>query len=289
MYQLNRDSRPEGMLRCVSFLLLACLAPLLHADSITSLLFTVAQAAVGPVNVSKGTQGVPLCSHSAAETAVCSADGANAKVKLTNGDGGFTQATAGTNSLIGAVANGVYLFTILGPTATEIPLIIKGSTETSDNGSSSVGATQVAIDSVDDGTLGVTSFAETFSSSYGCTQSLKFLANVPCTELQGDFALHTTVLAETYSELAAGVTTIDGLSFTAAALGGNDASALIDPIVEIDPNFPGANQFQLIASPGVLSTPEPNLTVMVAFAFFVGIVCKRKKQFRTVTWLNGQG
>jgi hypothetical protein len=74
--------------------------------------------------------------------------------------------------------------------------------------------------------------------------------------------------------------TIDGLSFPAVALGGNGASALIDPIVEIDPSFSQANQFELITSPGVLSTPEPASTLVVAIAFFVGTPYKCRKQLR---------
>jgi hypothetical protein len=196
--------------------------------------------------------------------ASCSSYGAFAQAIATNGTGGFVTATSGPYSLT-ATAELVYFFDVTGPTSTSVPIIFGGtSTETYSAGYmyseayiytvSATGTDNPVLDLYPTNNTALCS--EVSDPIATCAPAGAFSANLIV-------ATNTLYYVSLRATAALGTETID------------------DSTIAIDPSFNQANQFNLVASPGVFgsSVPEPTsfqLSFVLCAAFAVVLVKDRK-------------
>jgi len=184
-----------------------------------------------------------VCTQSNTTYAACSSGGSTAVANVTNGTGGLASVSLGSNTTAGAAVTEYYMY-LQGPTNVQVPIIINGMASTADNGSD-VGVSYAAYYIYQDSTKGFSYFGQYFASQNTCA----FLpSNCMST---GSFSLNTTLTSDTVFFV-----------FFEAAAGGTNASALIDPTIQVDPSFAQASQFSVVANPGVFApvsntVPEP--------------------------------
>jgi hypothetical protein len=193
--------------------------------------------------------------------------------------GGAATVSLGSDVTVGASATGTYFFTIQGPSSVTVPLIITGTTETRDNGTSNLAASIILLIPVSgDVSAGSVNY---FSSAYGCAVVDQQNPGATCNLSGSQFAIDASALSDS----------INALKFIAAASLGFNAFATVDPIVSIDPSFAGANEFTLVANPGVLPSPPPNseapepssLSLLaIGFWSIVQLMNKQLTQHRTL-------
>jgi len=180
-----------------------------------------------------------VCTQSGATYAACSFNGATAVANVTNGTGGLASVSLGSNTSAGAAVTEYYMY-LQGPTNVQVPIIINGMASTSDNGAD-IGVSYAAYYIYQDSSKGLSYFGQYFASPSTCA----ILSSLNCMST-GNFSLDTTLSSDTVFFV-----------FFEAAAGGANASALIDPTIQIDPSFAQASQFSVVANPGVFA-PAPN-------------------------------
>lgn len=149
----------------------------------------------------------------------------------------------GVNSGLEAFGSVKYMFTLVGPAQTAVPIIIKGDAMASATGNA-IGVGQV--------TVGAFNFPSTFTR-------LLFYATDPAfgPAPPGPFILTTSVTSDfDYEMLLTATCLVRDNSGT--------CESSIDPTITIDPSFAGASQFTLIQDPGPAATPEPATILLLS-------------------------
>jgi hypothetical protein len=206
---------------------------------------------------------VAICPQTFTASASCVGGTASASSSLTNNLGGFAQISLGPSPTSSGYAQVDYYIAILGPAGVNVPIIINGTTATSDGGAGSLS------DGVVFYSLG--QISEDFSSAYVCQHS-----NLPCSLSGGSFTLNETLASQT-------VYLVDMVS--SATAGNSGASAMIDPLIQIDPSFALASEFTLVASSGVFApaAPEPSSLGLLTSGLATGAfwMYRSRRQART--------
>lgn len=212
-----------------------------------------------------------FCNQTDASSASCAYNGATAYAIVNNGTGGAASASTGS-TLLGADGIVAYTLEIVGPVGVSVPVIISGTATVlsgSNLSAEQILASGFAKYTVFYGTsFGVQALDETFSSPAYCQIDSAF--GIQCTP-SGSFSLPDTLDSDT----------IFGVVLQAAATEPN-SSASIDPTITIDPSFPQASQFSVVASPGVFTaSPEPpslSLCLIGAGVLALGLFARKVRK-----------
>jgi hypothetical protein len=202
-----------------------------------------------------------FCTQSDANSASCAYNGATASAIVNNGTGGAASVSLGLNQLYaGAAAN--YFLEILGPAGVPVPVIINGTATAVDN-ADSLGASFANYFVYQNSSAGTLLINEWFGSPAGCP--IIIAQGFPCTQ-SGNFALSETLDSDTIFFVQL---------LTAAA--GTNASSSLDPMITIDPSFPEASEFTVVASQGVYAaSPEPVSLALFALGLMAGLLFRRR-------------
>ena len=202
-----------------------------------------------------------FCTQGDANSAFCAYNGATASAIVNNGRGGAASVSLGPNQLYaGAAAN--YFLEILGPAGVTVPVVINGTATAVDN-ADNLGASFANYFVYQNSSAGALLINEWFGSPAGCPVIIA--QGFPCTE-SGSFALSETLDSDTIFFVQL---------LTAAA--GTNASASLDPTITIDPSFPEASEFTVVASQGVYATsPEPATLALLVLGLVAGLLFRRK-------------
>ncbi len=232
---INTNSFPRLRIALLASLMAWSVVPQLSADSLP-FGFTVASVAVSDLSGN-------VCSQGNQSSATCSLGGATATAIVDNGQGGYAKASVG-GTFAGAAAVTGYFFGLQGPSNVNVPILINGFASTQDD-ASYYGASYASYYIYSGSSTGADLYGRYFASANACAYLTG--AGVPCMQT-GQFSLGTSVASNSVFYV-----------FFEAAAGGTNASALIDPIITIDPSFAQASQFTLVASPGVFPTATPSI------------------------------
>ena len=182
-------------------------------------------------------------------TATCSIGGASATAAVYTGTGGNVSVSSGSDSMTSANATLAYFVSVNGPSGTTVPVIVTGTSAMSSRGYSAYGL--VETDSSGNG-IAIELTAGFESTAAGCQQFLSGNPGGYCS-LPGTFTIDTTLPSN--APIAVSLST---------DISGANGSAMLDPIISIDPSFALASEFSVVPdAPGIFpgapvsSTPEP--------------------------------
>jgi hypothetical protein len=232
-----------------------------------SIVLPAAVTGAGCVNnlaTPSSTQGATSCTIAGAAAQV-SLDPA---VQLT-----ATSLAAGLET-VGASAGALYSFEIVGPSTTFVPIIIDTILSTAVSGyagsSASITINTVPSNLVTPAYNARVTACQNNTSPFACTGDPAAF----------DGAIHLTAISNLPEPGQ-----LDLFVLTGAALGGF-ASASADPLITIDPSFPGAADFSLVLSDGVgnglPTVPEPPTWTMIVVGIsgLAAMIRARRRQLR---------
>ncbi len=163
-------------------------------------------------------------------------------------------------------AAGTYYFGIIGPSAVEVPIILSGSAAVYASGGSSA------------------SVYETYGRNGGTYSNF---GPVNCYSGSSNCGAFTFI--QHYSLVAGTGTTAGDVGFTTLRADvlaqEGSASAFIDPIITIDPNFANADQYRIVfgpgaGNPGVVPEPAGWAMLLTGFGFAGGALRLRRQALR---------
>lgn len=226
--------------------------------------------------------GPDLCLHTALSAAPCSFDGVSSSAVVPTGLGGSVSAiVASTSGFYAAGSSVAYSVELIGPPGVSVPIAINGSAGASDSGGITFGTDLYTLTSPFGFPIVGSVVAIYFSTSRGCSLMTGRPSYVPC-ETVGAFSLTASVTSDLVYLVA----------FSANAVGPG-TSASLDPTITIDPAFPQASEFSVIANPGVFNTPsgavsEPDsLTGVGVILLIAGFGCRRVTSQGPDIWQAG--